>query len=1101
MSNFPIKNEVVLASAGSGKTFQLSDRIIKLLASEPRAKPEEIVALTFTRAAAGEFISKTLSKLAGAAGDAAEAKQLQTRLELPASCDKEFFLRLLRTTLLSMHRLNLGTLDSFYARLVVNNPAEVGLDGGQVQTMNEIEAAEARLQAISALLQDISPENIESFWNISRYIFQGKNVANPIEQLGDYVQKLHDLVTLANSTDTWGNEARIWPNGVPKLFVAPTEEEISRANNTLREWLENLSPVNDQTRTNIGKHLNRLIEFQNSGKLERAEFVEKMCDRYWPVIISPAGSFAEILYNKKTIRFTAEAVAAYQTLARHVFSVKFESKLNQTRAIYGLLKHYETMYAKMVRQPGRLTFSDNVTLLLNAPNKEFNIDYRLDCRIRHWLFDEFQDTSTRQWKVLENNLTEIIDAKNASEPRSVFFVGDLKQSLYGWRAGNPQLLSDVNEKINTEKKEGSRLDFTYRCSTPVVDMVNTILGNLTPYGQYFSTRAAAKWDEVFGEHESRKKNHRDDGHAMWVRLSESDNQPIEGSEGDDNDESVSGTDIARQARWIGRHLQTSGLLNGRLLKPGFTCAILVSKNAQAAEITEVLRRMGIEAADEANAEIALDNPMTAGIIALLNQAAHPSDGLTAAVAEMSPSSNAYILKHDGWEKTRWHIAELFQTKGAEALILDIISAIKLSDEDTVSPLKETEANGRAFLRKRLQQILSLAVEYDKQGERNLPKLVNFLKHSTLRDTADPRAVQVLTIHRSKGLEYSAVYLPCLNGEPLNKVRDDQPMVQSDEKFTPTWILSRPEILLCQKDPTLSDRLQQEQADSAYENLCRLYVGMTRAEYSLVLISMAPEKPDPTKKKKGGVVTNYNFAELLEAVIGTTKAKTISLKDCADGEIVWQTGDDNWVKMLGSQKPEEAISQQPVIPTFTPVTKIERLRPSAQSHFIAAPFRSRTEQMGANHSGKELGTLVHQLFQNLEWDIEAFLGQLQAPAKSSTESFKFARQLIEGCLKSKAVTDLLIPKSSKPELWRERSVALMSESKMIDAVFDRVHIIPGKEAVIIDYKTNDCSEAHLKELYEGQMKLYRLSVAELCGIPPEKIRCVLIHVRNGTLVEV
>jgi ATP-dependent helicase/nuclease subunit A len=307
--------------------------------------------------------------------------------------------------------------------------------------------------------------------------------------------------------------------------------------------------------------------------------------------------------------------------------------------------------------------------------------------------------------------------------------------------------------------------------------------------------------------------------------------------------------------------------------------------------------------------------------------------------------------------------------------------------------------------------------------------------------------------------------------------------------------------LCLKDPTLGNRLEQEKADAAYENLCRLYVGMTRAEYSLVLISIAPEKPDPTKKKKEEDVTNYNFAELLEAVIGTTKAKTISLKDCADGEIVWQTGDDNWVKMLGSQKPEETISQKPVIPTFTPVTKIERLRPSAQSHYIAAPFRSRTEQMGANHSGKELGTLVHQLFQNLEWDIEAFLGQLQAPAKSSTESFKFARQLIEGCLKSKAVTNLLIPKSLKPELWRERSVALMFEGKMIDAVFDRVHIIPGKEAVIIDYKTNDCSEAHLKELYEGQMKLYRLSVAELCGIPPEKIRCVLIHVRNGTLVEV
>ena len=78
---------------------------------------------------------------------------------------------------------------------------------------------------------------------------------------------------------------------------------------------------------------------------------------------------------------------------------------------------------------------------------------------------------------------------------------------------------------------------------------------------------------------------------------------------------------------------------------------------------------------------------------------------------------------------------------------------------------------------------------------------------------------------------------------------------------------------------------------------------------------------------------------------------------------------------------------------------------------------------------------------------------------------------------------------------------MHEGKMIDAVFDRVHIIPGKEATIIDYKTNTCSETVLKELYEGQMNLYRKSISELCGIPQNQIRCILIHVRNGSLVEV
>ena len=67
-------------------------------------------------------------------------------------------------------------------------------------------------------------------------------------------------------------------------------------------------------------------------------------------------------------------------------------------------------------------------------------------------------------------------------------------------------------------------------------------------------------------------------------------------------------------------------------------------------------------------------------------------------------------------------------------------------------------------------------------------------------------------------------------------------------------------------------------------------------------------------------------------------------------------------------------------------------------------------------------------------------------------------------------------------------------------FDRVHVIPGKSATVIDYKTNDCSLEHLKEMYQGQMDLYRISVAKLCGLSPDKVRCVLVHVRQGAIVE-
>ena len=64
----------------------------------------------------------------------------------------------------------------------------------------------------------------------------------------------------------------------------------------------------------------------------------------------------------------------------------------------------------------------------------------------------------------------------------------------------------------------------------------------------------------------------------------------------------------------------------------------------------------------------------------------------------------------------------------------------------------------------------------------------------------------------------------------------------------------------------------------------------------------------------------------------------------------------------------------------------------------------------------------------------------------------------------------------------------------------MHVIPGQSATVIDYKTNDCSVEDLREMYQGQMDLYRIAVAKLCGLTPDKVRCVLVHVRAGEIVE-
>jgi ATP-dependent helicase/nuclease subunit A len=121
-----IGHVMILASAGSGKTYALTNRYVQLLARG--AKPERIAALTFTRKAAGEFFDEILKKLAGAASDETAAKKLAAEIEVPELHAADF-LKLLRMVTEAMHRLNLGTLDSFFARIVRAFPLELGLGG------------------------------------------------------------------------------------------------------------------------------------------------------------------------------------------------------------------------------------------------------------------------------------------------------------------------------------------------------------------------------------------------------------------------------------------------------------------------------------------------------------------------------------------------------------------------------------------------------------------------------------------------------------------------------------------------------------------------------------------------------------------------------------------------------------------------------------------------------------------------------------------------------------------------------------------------------------------------------------------------------------
>lgn len=1093
-----VENKSILASAGTGKTFQLSDRIIQLLLSD-EIKHSEIAALTFTRAAAAEFIIKVVSKLKDAASDKKSYEALCGKDRLNISTQEytqKHFSKMLRKMLHNSNRITMGTLDSFFAKLVNNFPLELGINAGSAQTISEEDAKALSILVLQEVLKD-REDKTDVFNNLRDYN-SGKDVTNPIESLVKMVKDYHGLYMMAGDQAVWGKYERIFGRSEPPIWKGYAKKINTTTDlEIIENYLEKLpNKKNGESAERPGK-FEILKKLSNSLNVSNSD-VNLVVSGFETVLHTPKGEESSYTHRRGIYPVDSVVGDAIRNLILRAVDLLISSRLKQTSALFECLTKYEQIYDQKIRKSGLLGFSDYVTLLTRSDDlKREEIAFRLDCTIKHWLLDEFQDTSTLQYEVLKRNIDEIVS--NLNEDRSVFVVGDLKQSLYEWRSGNRKLLSSLNEAIDLNG-QSKQLTETFRCSPAVIKMVNAVLDKQSDernLGRYYSEKAAKDWGRNFQEQKSVINK---SGESIWVRL----DKPQTDSGNEDEDEDENSTTQA-QAKWIAEHLKkTDGVLtkkinNTQRLVPGITCAILVSRNKLASEITEILRIEGIEATDEAKSAVIIDNPVTAGLLALIQATIHPDNGLARGTAEISPASMHVIQTYGDWEKTHRKILEIFSEHGAEALVDELSSLV----------LKITN---NQFIAKRLTQLRSLAISFDSKSNRDLEQFVHFVETTELRDSADRQTVQVITIHRSKGLEYDMVYMPCLN-DSKHKIaelrRGDLLFKQvSVDNFDPEWLLSNPGEDVCLLHTGLAEAAERAKAENAYGNLCRLYVGMTRAKHRLVMISQTMKKD---RLKFGNHLGKHDFACLLESTLGNQQPTLpLTFNGTWSANQIWASplNSDAWIKeRLDEEQAREAKSkilkkQNLVIKKFKPVIKIEKKRPSETKIDDSPKYDNSWKPTGDEVGRKLLGSAVHSLFEKHTTNTKEFLAEINKPSKDKCSRVQaVALKLVNECLKSQEIVELLDNRSADTVVWREKKAVLTHEGKMIDAVFDRVHIIPGKEAIIIDYKTNTCSEAVLKELYQGQMNLYRKSISKLCGIPEDKVRCVLIHVRNGSLVEV
>jgi len=377
----------------------------------------------------------------------------------------------------------------------------------------------------------------------------------------------------------------------------------------------------------------------------------------------------------------------------------------------------------------------------------------------------------------------------------------------------------------------------------------------------------------------------------------------------------------------------------------------------------------------------------------------------------------------------------------------------------------------------------------------------------VEDPTMPEAVRIMTIHKAKGLQFNMVLLPALDrSSGINSVTPTGLYVERSEtaERTPEWVLDLPRKDILKADSVLVETLQKLQNEAAYEELCNLYVAMTRAENSLYMIRTEPSSS----------TTSLHPSGIVAAGLDTGTPRKIKLGEITAREL-YTAGDLSWTEKAAP--PDSGISPaESLKPISLPTPDRKRyLRetPSGDENIhISASLIFQPD----NGNFADFGKAVHAMLCKVEWynlnlELEPVFRKTRTEFDISEKTVTDAWAHFKQALSYPSIQTLLSrPKEGNVILWREKSFELILENSWISGCFDRVVIeidANGKpsRAVLIDYKTSIIkSPEELEQAqknYTPQMNSYCRALARMTGLSLRHIRPVLVFTGIGQVVEI
>lgn len=1079
-----LNGNLIAASAGTGKTYQLTSRFVALLALG--AAPEKMIALTFTNKAAGEFRNRIFQTLSdGALGKADRIwperngiavrvwetwtglhltddwqlvaasnpvalfpaaipvlrravqercfpENLQPQAEEPQLplLDADFFALLLRRVVNKAADLHLSTLDSFFNRVVAADLHKAGLSS--VTPMNTLQEQEARRAALLSMLAvgEQSEEHHQALLTLFSDIAQDKG-GSTLELLEKNIKIYLSLYREFPNAEPWGQTL---PFGLPDCRNVPllTETDFAACEAEIQELASSLS-WKGKPRCYLKRSFSGIVQKIRSGSF------------------APSGNMSLWLEeDEKLIPPDAEAAddARLRDLVkelRYACASAFLRRVQEkSSAMYELLAGYVAAYRRCVLQAGRVTFDDikqgarNLLASQDTAADE-SIALRLVSRLDHWMLDEFQDTDPVQWEILSRLLKE--NAQFAD--KSLFVVGDKKQSIYSFRGATSELFEQLRGDIPTPDGYdwqhsvliNSSLEESRRSVPEIMNFTNMVFASIREVSPEFSQQRTC------ADNQTKK------GYVRVEML-----PPAKSAE-----------TLSLACETIGAVLDelSERLPDGSCrLKRGMTVAVLVKKGNHAREIAAWLRcnrpLLPIQLVEDTL--VAEASPLGEMLLSFFLWLQTPADKYRYNLLRVSPLGAVLSEEESAisaWR--RWH--HFLDTEGYASLIRRLADLVPAVAQDRM-----------------MREWFEAACDYDAAGG-SLEEWILHMRALSRKASGTPGCVQLMTMHKSKGAEFDAVILPYLGSKNVDQPRAEGiPSFVSEDR---NGILVHPGTA-GERSSWLQLTLEEERwkkarREDAY-NL--MYVAFTRARYANYILLPGVEKlPDEAHKEADWILHALNGQDKLPE---------------AGSRVSFGAAD--WYDEVPDKTRQACLPDAiPALGAAIPVRR--KAKPSSSDEVYAPSSVSAVSSSLGDGSAARLGTEVHALFEQITWwDAENPPSWLLNPRSE-------AELMAAHALSMPSVQELL-REFPGAQVYNEQAVESVTDSTWTSAIIDRLVVYPDGSALIVDYKTDrDTSQEAMLAAHSAQMTSYRSLVSAALSIPPERVQVRLLAVRSGFVYSV